>query len=112
MRIRYEDFCTNTEKEAGKLLSFLGLSFHPRVREFIKSHSHSQSDTGDWLEDQVHRETKDKAYSWTADWTFNTMVKIQTECKPLLHKLSYQVFETESQYEEYRKDVFAERGSS
>lgn len=83
--IRFEDMSLEPHKYAQYLYQFFGLDFHPRVEEFLNTHTNTNKH-GVF---ETFRDSKNVPFHWRQDLTFEEVEKIQQSCKLALKILGY-----------------------
>ena len=102
--IRYEDFCKDIKNNAKELLQFFNFKMHPRVINFIESHTHenmggvSSTFRGKFLSKTnrywtgiigisymfITSDSKNAPYHWRNELNFTEVQNIQEKCRYLL----------------------------
>lgn len=88
--IRYEDFCKNIKANAKLLLNFFGFKMHPRVANFIDSHTHM--DLGGVS--STFRDSKNAPYHWRHELNFSEVQEIQQKCSYAMKLWGYKLAES------------------
>ena len=93
--IRYEDFCEDIRSNARSLLHFFGFQMHPRVVNFIESHTHS--DKGGVS--STFRDSKNAPYHWRHELSLEEVLDIQHKCDKALRLWGYKTANTPKELE-------------
>ena len=105
--IRYEDFCKDIKNNAKELLQFFNFKMHPRVINFIESHTHENMggvsstfrgtyifikilnryfvvNENYWNVLYIISDSKNAPYHWRNELNFTEVQNIQEKCRYLL----------------------------
>lgn len=94
--IRYEDFCEDIRSNARSLLHFFGFQMHPRVVNFIESHTHS--DKGGVS--STFRDSKNAPYHWRHELSLEEVLDIQHKCDQALRLWGYKTASTSEELQD------------
>jgi len=83
--IRYEDFCKDIKNNAKELLQFFNFKMHPRVINFIESHTHENMGGVS----STFRDSKNAPYHWRNELNFTEVQNIQEKCSQAMDLWGY-----------------------
>ncbi|KAI5711080.1 hypothetical protein M8J76_002057 [Diaphorina citri] len=83
--MRYEDISLDPYKSVSGLFSFFGLDLHPKVIDFLDTHT--KVDIGGVS--STYRDSKSAPFHWRNDLTFEEVDAIQGSCKSALRLWGY-----------------------
>lgn len=82
---RYEDFSMNPSNNTADVFNFFGLSFHPKVRSFLRSHTKSNKGGVS----STFRDSKTAPFKWREQLTMDEVVNIQDKCSEAMDLWGY-----------------------
>ncbi|CAH0384583.1 unnamed protein product [Bemisia tabaci] len=83
--IRYEDLSLEPYKMVEELFNFFGLYLHPKVVEFLDTHT--KNNIGGVS--STYRDSKSAPFHWRTDLDHSQVKSIQKVCKPAMHLWGY-----------------------
>ena len=93
--IRYEDFCKDISRNAKSLLQYFGFDFHPRVVNFIESHT----TTNKGGVSSTFRDSKTAPYHWKHELSIKDVLHIQEKCVEAMNLWGYKKANTSTDLE-------------
>ena len=94
--IRYEDFCKDIKTNAKTLLQFFKFKMHPRVINFIESHTHENMGGVS----STFRDSKNAPYHWRNELNFSEVQVIQEKCSLAMELWGYRKANTQQELKE------------
>jgi len=94
--IRYEDFCKDIKTNAKTLLQFFKFKMHPRVINFIESHTHENMGGVS----STFRDSKNAPYHWRNELNFSEVKAIQEKCSLAMELWGYRKANTQQELKE------------
>jgi len=82
---RYEDFSMNPSNNTADVFNFFGLSFHPKVRSFLRSHT--KSNRGGVS--STFRDSKTAPFKWREQLSIEEVEDIQDKCSEAMELWGY-----------------------
>ncbi|KAG0728670.1 Carbohydrate sulfotransferase 1 [Chionoecetes opilio] len=88
MLLRYEDLARDPYRKSREVLTFAGLTFHARVKEYLDDHLSSDEDEP-W---STRHDPKTRVGRWTKVMRFEDVVRTQYHCRSVMRTLGYRLF--------------------
>ncbi|XP_043227696.1 carbohydrate sulfotransferase 5-like isoform X2 [Amphibalanus amphitrite] len=85
--VRYEDFSVNVAASVPALMEFVGLQYHPRVRDFVKTHT-TFSKGG---VSSTFRNSTTAPFNWARSLSWTEVNNIQTKCANAMRIWKYKI---------------------